>query len=204
MKQIHDHFQSVDPVLAQALELIGEIPPVTKKGNSSDHFTALCESIVSQQLSVKVADVIWKRFVTLLEDQVEPERVLQTPDQLLRDQGLSWAKIKYIKDLATKVADQEILLEKIDELSNEEVIIELTKVKGIGKWTAEMFLMFALARPDVFSMGDLGLKRAIQKLYKLEKEPSEAELVDLTSKWSPYRTYASRILWRTLDNEPSK
>jgi DNA-3-methyladenine glycosylase II len=204
MKQIHEHFKSVDPVLAKALETIGEIPPVTKKGDSRDHFTALCESIVSQQLSVKVADVIWKRFTTLMHDDVNPEVVVQTPDQLLRDQGLSWAKIKYVKDLAQKVIEKELLLEELESLENEEVIIALTKVKGIGRWTAEMFLMFALARPDVFSMGDLGLKRAIQKLYKLENEPTEIELTELTAKWSPYRTYASRILWRTLDNEPKK
>lgn len=215
MKHIQKHFESVDPVLAKALELIGEIPPITKKGSTSDHFTGLCASIISQQLSVKVADVIWMRFVHLFsngkdwnkndpEPSLDPSELLTIPDQLLRDQGLSWAKIKYVKDLAQKVLDREIDLESLDTLENDEVIIQLTKVKGIGKWTAEMFLMFALARPDVYSMGDLGLKRAIQKLYTLEKEPTEAQLQELTSKWSPYRSYASRILWRTLDNEPKK
>lgn len=212
---IHDHFQSVDPILAQAFERIGEIPPITKKGSSADHFTELCASIISQQLSVKVADVIWTRFVHLFsngknwekgepEVSLSPVELLSIPDQMMRDQGLSWAKIKYVKDLASKVIEKEILLEELDPLSNEEVIRELTKVKGIGRWTAEMFLMFALARPDVFSTGDLGLKRAIQNLYMLQNEPTESELLELTAKWSPYRSYASRILWRTLDNEPKK
>ncbi len=213
MKQIHEHFKSVDPILAQALEAIGEIPPITKKGTSSDHFTELCASIISQQLSVKVADVIWTRFVHLFangkewkkgdpQPRLSAEELLTIPDQSIRDQGVSWAKIKYVKDLATKVIARELLLEELDALDNEAVILALTRVKGIGRWTAEMFLMFALARPDVFSMGDLGLKRAIQKLYSLPIEPTEKELATLTAKWSPYRTYASRILWRTLDNEP--
>lgn len=213
MKNIQKHFESVDPILANALKAIGEIPPITKKGSSSDHFTELCASIISQQLSVKVADVIWVRFVHLFsngtnwkkgdpEPQLSPEELLTIPDQSIRDQGVSWAKIKYVKDLSQKVITQELLLEELDVLENEAVISELTKVKGIGRWTAEMFLMFALARPDVFSLGDLGLKRAIQKLYALENEPSEGDLLELTGRWSPYRTYASRILWRTLDNEP--
>jgi DNA-3-methyladenine glycosylase II len=119
----------------------------------------------------------------------------------MRDQGISWAKIKYIKDLAQKVVDHEVDLVQIETLSDEEVIIALTKVKGIGRWTAEMFLMFALARPDIFSTGDLGLKRAIQKLYGLKVEPDEKKLLQLSKKWSPYRTYAARILWRTLDQK---
>lgn len=212
MQNILEHFISVDPILAQALESIGEIPPIVKKGSSSDYFTSLCASIVSQQLSVKVADVIWTRFVHLFSNGTEwntgspepplsPEELLTIPDQTLRDQGLSWAKIKYVKDLAANVIDKSLVLESLDQLSNEEVVLELTKVKGIGKWTAEMFLMFALARPDVYSLGDLGLKRAIQKLYHLTAEPDDDVLVSITTKWSPYRSYASRILWRTLDNE---
>jgi DNA-3-methyladenine glycosylase II len=213
MTDIFSHFKTVDLILFDALEKIGEIPAVTKKGNSADHFTELCTSIISQQLSVKVADVIWQRFVRLFPDSGEwtkgqtepslsPEELLRIPDQLIRDQGVSWAKIKYVKDLAQKVIDKEIDLEHLDTLPDEEVIIALTKVKGIGRWTAEMFLMFALARPDIFSTGDLGLKRAIQKLYGLQTEPDEKKLLSLSKKWSPYRTYAARILWRSLDNEP--
>jgi len=209
---IHTHFEKVDPILFQALQTLTEIPAVSKKGNSADHFTELCASIISQQLSTKVADVIWARFVHLFsngtdwakgqsEPTLSPEELLQIPDQTMRDQGISWAKIKYIKDLAQKVVDHEIDLEHIETLSDEDVIIALTKVKGIGRWTAEMFLMFALARPDIFSTGDLGLKRAIQKLYGLKAEPDEKKLLQLSKKWSPYRTYAARILWRTLDQK---
>ena len=200
MQHIFIHFESVDPILFEALTRIGEIPPVTKKGNSADHFTELCASIISQQLSVKVADVIWTRFVHLFPEgrdwakgETEPslshQRVLEVPDQQMRDQGISWAKIKYIKDLAQKVANKEIDLEQIDSLPDEEVIAELVKVKGIGRWTAEMFLMFSLARPDTFPVDDLGIKKAMAKL-KLKK----------SDRWKPYRTVASWYLWRSLEN----
>lgn len=197
------YFQKIDPVLYEAMKVIGEIPPVTKRRSKVDHFTELCASIVSQQLSTKVADIIWARVLHLLPDQqVTPESILSTDTESFRKVGISYAKIRYIKDLAQKVRDQVIDLEKLDDLSDEEIISELIKVKGIGRWTAEMFLMFSLDRPDVFSVGDLGLKRAIQKLYALESEPDEKYLRELSSKWSPYRTHASRILWRSLDNEP--
>lgn len=197
------HFEQVDPILHQAAILIGEIPEVSKRRSKVDHFTELSASIVSQQLSTKVADVIWGRVLKLMTDEkVSPEQVLAIDTEIFRKQGLSYSKIKYIKDLAQKVVDSEIDLEKLDVLPDEEVIVELVKVKGIGRWTAEMFLMFSLGRPDVFSTGDLGLKRAIQKLYGLKTEPDEKKLLELSKKWAPYRTTASRILWRSLDNEP--
>lgn len=203
MKKIFAHFESVDPILSQALARLGEIDLTSQKKNATDYFIALCESIVSQQLSVKVADVIWARVVALMPDQkISPEHILAIDTEVFRAQGMSYSKIKYIKDLAQKVVDKEIDLSLLDSLPNEEVITTLTKVKGIGRWTAEMFLMFALARPDIFSTGDLGLKRAIQKLYGLESEPDEKTLLVMSAKWAPYRTYAARILWKSLDNEP--
>jgi DNA-3-methyladenine glycosylase II len=114
---------------------------------------------------------------------------------------MSWGKIKYVKDLSYRVLDGSLHLSKLDNMSNEEVIVELVAVKGIGPWTAEMFLMFSLARPDVFSFGDLGLKNAIKNLYGVEDVTVEY-MEKLSKKWSPYRTYAALILWETLDNKP--
>ncbi len=123
------------------------------------------------------------------------------PDAKLRSVGLSTAKVKYIKDLAVKVQKKEVLLYKLEKMSDEEVIEHLVQVKGIGRWTGEMFLMFALQRPDVFSHGDLGLRNAIQKLYKFKKAPTQKQIEKIVSKWSPHRTLASRYLWKSLDNE---
>ena len=124
---------------------------------------------------------------------------MKIPDQKIRDAGLSWAKVKYLKDLADKVKNKVIHLEKLDTLSNEEVITELTKVKGIGPWTAEMFLMFTLGREDVFSHGDLGLKNAIKKLYGFKKDPTRKQVEKIIARWTPYKTYACRILWKSLE-----
>lgn len=170
------HFKNVDQILySVALNIeLSEIIP------SKNYFEALCESIVSQQLSIKAADTIWSRV------QPKINNVLNIPDQQLRDCGLSWAKIKYIKDLASKNLD----FSKIDTMTDQEVIAHLTQVKGIGPWTAEMFLIFTLGRPDVFSQGDLGLRNAIKKLYK--RKPN-------VKKWSPFKSYASRILWKSLE-----
>ncbi len=193
---ISSHFEFHDPVLFAWIAQIESFEVIEKE----DYFSSLCESIVSQQLSVKVADVIWARLLNLFPDQhVEPKKILQLNEVELRAVGLSFAKIKYIKDLASRVLSGELELDKLTEMSNDEVIEELTKVKGIGKWTAEMFLMFTLGRPDVFSHGDLGLKKAIQKIYGLAEMPTEAEMLRYEEKWKPYRTYASRILWRSLD-----
>jgi DNA-3-methyladenine glycosylase II len=126
---------------------------------------------------------------------------LAIEDQLFRDAGMSWSKIRYMKDLAQHVLDKKLDLLTLHTHSNEEIIRLLTQVKGIGPWTAEMFLMFTLGRPDVFSLGDLGLKRGIQKIYAVESDLSRQELLSYAQKWAPYRTFASRVLWKSLDNE---
>jgi len=130
---------------------------------------------------------------------VDPKKLLKIKDQKLRDVGMSWGKVRYVKDLAIKHLGGEIDLSKLSSLSNEQVITELTKVKGIGPWTGEMFLMFTLRREDVFSFGDLGLKRGIEKLYNL-KEPTVAQIEKIIMPWSPYKTYGSIALWHSLDN----
>lgn len=208
-KKILTHFQTADPVLYEVLLLVhkehGDKLFELKKPENL--FETLCESIVSQQLSVKAGDTIFGRVLDLLPGRkLTPENILKQKDQALRDAGLSWGKVSYLKDLAQKVKDKEVVLEDLDKLSEEDAIKELTKIKGIGKWTAEMFLMFALGREDVFSHGDVGLQNAIKKIYK-ERLPFDKEgkwkydatvVEEIIIKWSPYRTIAARILWRSL------
>ena len=192
---IKDHFKRVDPLLFTLSETIGIIPVTA----SNDYFIQLTDAIISQQLSEKAGATIFSRFTALFKnDGITPEGVIALSDEVLRSCGMSGSKVKFIKDLAHKVVDKEVELEKFALMENEAIITELTRVKGIGSWTAEMFLMSSLGREDVFSVKDLGLKRAIQKLYGLDYEPKAEELAEIASKWSPYRTYACRILWKSL------
>jgi len=192
------HFKKSDPVLykiAVSIE-VQELIPVT------NHFLKLVRSIVGQQLSIKAASTIYSRLEELFpKGEITPERILKMDKEKIRSCGISYSKIEYIKDLSEKVMDKHLDLENINSLDNETIIKNLTIVKGIGPWSAEMFLMFSLARPDVFSTGDLGLKNAIKKHYKLDEISSE-DLLTISAKWSPYRTYACLILWKSLDNEP--
>lgn len=190
------HFQQHDPVLHALAVRVGSIT----LEKAQDLFVDLCETIVSQQLATKVATTICTRFRNLFHgENITPERVLAISDETLRSVGLSGSKVKYIKDLALKTKDGVVDFTSIHKKSNEEVISTLTVVKGIGPWSAEMFLMFSLGREDVFSFGDYGLKRAVQRAYKLRKEPSVKKLTQLSKKWAPYRTYASRVLWKSLE-----
>jgi DNA-3-methyladenine glycosylase II len=192
------HFKKSDPILYKASIAIEfqEINPV------ANHFLKLVRSIIGQQLSVKAASTIFSRFEKLFpKGKITPERILKMDKEKIRSCGVSYSKIEYIKDLSKKVVDKNLDLANIDTLDNKTVIEKLTMVKGIGPWSAEMFLMFSLARPDVFSTGDLGLKNAIKKLYKIDKISNE-DLITISAKWSPYRTYACMILWQSLDNEP--
>jgi DNA-3-methyladenine glycosylase II len=200
MKRIHKHFQGADPVMA---DLMRRHPLKPMKRNTENKFEYLALTILYQQLSTKVADVISKRFRALFNSEQfpEPRKILKVPDEKLRAVGISWAKVRYIKDLANKVHRGEVALDNLHAFTDEEVIAELTKVKGIGRWTAEMFLMSALGRSDIFSFGDLGLQTAIKKAYGFKGLPSKRTMQRLSSKWSPYRTYAARLLWASLDNE---
>ncbi len=195
-KRVRDHFKKVDPILHS---VIADIPPVSIS-RQADYFVVLCESIINQQLSEKAGNTIWNRFLALFpEEKVTPERLLALPDSKIRLVGTSWSKISYIKNLATGVQHKTIHLHKLRGMSNEEVITELIKVKGIGPWTAEMFLMFSLGREDVFSYGDLGLRNAMKRLYKFRRDPTRKQLEKIVNKWTPYRTWAARILWRSLE-----
>lgn len=142
------------------------------------------------------------RFLALFKGTFPaPKEILKIDEEKIRACGISYSKISYIKDLARHVEEKKIDLEKIEQMKNEEAILALTAVKGIGRWTAEMFLIFSLEREDVFSHGDLGLKNAIKQLYGLRKHPSPERARAISDKWKPYRSLASRYLWASLDNE---
>lgn len=196
MKQaVKNHFKKYDPILYAALVKVGDVELST----SDNYFAHLCDAIISQQLSEKVGTVIYSRFKLLFPDgAITPKNVLALPDETIRAIGTSRSKVAFMKDLAQKIIDGTIKIDLLSSLPNEEIMRELIQVKGIGPWTVEMFLMSALAREDVFSLGDLGLKRAIQKLYKLPDEPTKEELLAISDTWKPYRTYACRVLWKSL------
>ena len=168
----------------------------------------LCGSIMSQQLSTKVADVIWKRFLALYEKKgPSPEQILATPHETLRSIGLSNAKASYIQNVARFALEQGMEWQQLKKMDNEAVIVHLTQIKGVGRWTTEMLLMFALGREDVFAVDDLGIQQAMINLYKLDsadKKKLREDMLRISAKWSPYRSYACLHLWRWKDNSPAK
>lgn len=196
------HLKKNDPKLKRVIEGITLKELAAPRG----YFEALVEAITSQQLSVKAADTIFARFCALTPGKKcpTPREVIKIPPAKLRACGLSGMKVKFIKDLAKHVANKTLDLETIDALSDADVIARLTAVKGIGRWTAEMFLIFSLRRADVFSYGDLGLRKAMQKIYKMKKLPTPAQAARITAKWKPYRSMGARYLWASLRNEPIK
>lgn len=196
-KKAITHLKKQDPILAK---IITKIPPLEKRSVGGNYFLDLIETIISQQLSIKAADTIWGRFQALFpKDAITPEAVIEIDTEKVRGAGISYQKISYIKDLAKHVAESGLVFEQFDIMTDEEIITELVKVRGIGQWTAEMFLMFNMGRPDVFSHGDLGIRKAIQKLYKLKKEPTQKQAEKIAEKWRPYRTIGCRYLWRSLE-----
>lgn len=202
MKHIISHFKKVDPILHKSILQFKSLDFLSVS-KSDDYLRSLCREIVGQQLSGKVAHVIFERFLKLFPSKkITAKKLIAIPDKKLRAVGMSWSKVSFLKDLAKKVLTNELDLKTIDTLGNEEVSKHLTKVKGIGPWTTEMFMMFALGREDLFSHGDYGLKKAIMRMYGFKKEPSKNQVEKITKKWSPYRTYACLILWETLDNKP--
>ena len=191
-----EHFKDVDPLL---YELAAAIDPFTLQ-STPNHFIRLVRTIIGQQLSVKAASTIFSRFEKLFKKEINAQDILKLKDDEIRACGISYPKIKYIKDLAEKVMNKEVLLETLKEKSHDEIIEHLIKVKGLGVWSAEMFMMFSLGREDIFSAGDLGLYNAMKKLYG--RDFTKDEMVEISDKWVPYRTYACMLLWRSLDNSP--
>jgi len=199
-KKILLHFKANDPLLyGYALKIGKGLKPFPTKIKPKNYFLSLCDAIAGQQLSGKAADAIFARFIKLFPKEVIPKAVFETKHEKLRGVGMFNAKAKYLRNFAEAVVNGKLPLDKIDDLSDEEVKKQLTQVKGIGPWTAEMFLMFALGRPDVFSHGDLGLKKGLKKIYGFKKFPSFRTVERIIKKWSPYKTYASLILWKSLE-----
>jgi len=200
-----EHLLGVDHVLAKLMRERGPIDPETdRRGSRPDPFQALLRAIVGQQLSTKAARSIWERVAeTLGSETPTPAEVLAHDPEKLRGAGLSRSKVAFMRDLAERVEDGRLDLAALKELSDEDVIAALIEVKGIGQWTAEMFLMFHLARPDVLSTGDLGIRRAIETAYGLDDLPGPEDMQRLAEPWRPHRTLACLYLWRSLANEPT-
>ena len=166
-----------------------------------DYFNSLLKAIVQQQLSIAAASSIYSKFSSFFKGKFVPERIIDTSDADLRNLGLSHAKVKYVKDLSNKIIDGQLRLKGISVKSDDEIIKDLTKVKGIGVWSSHMFLIFTLGRINVLPTGDLGIRRAAMNLYKLRSLPDEKKLRKLSIKnnWEPYNTIASWYLWRSLE-----
>ena len=191
-----------DPVLAAIIRQHGPCGLGAVR-DRFDHFAMLARAIVFQQLSTKAATTIHDRLVESLGGSMTPEALAGLDEPRFRAAGISRQKAAYLRDLAEKVAAGSVPLDQVDSLPDDEVIAALTAVKGIGRWTAEMFLIFRLQRPDVLPVGDLGIQNAIQKVYRLRKKPTPGRMRRIAAAWQPYRSVACWYLWRSLDNEPA-
>lgn len=193
------YLKRVDPVLARVIEQVG--PCRIQLRTDGTHFQALARAIVFQQLSGKAAGTIYSRFNALYPDTLpHPEAVLATTDEQLRAVGLSRQKIGYMRDLSLKVTTGDLPLDAVEHMADDDLIAHLVQVKGIGRWTAQMFLMFRLGRPDVLPELDLGIQNAIRKAYRMRKRPTPKQVKRIGAKWSPHSSVASWYLWRSLEN----
>jgi DNA-3-methyladenine glycosylase II len=193
------HLQRADPVMAGVIHCVGECTFAPRAEGT--HFDAVARAIVYQQLSGKAAGTIHGRWLALHGGRTpEPAVLLATPEEVLRGVGLSRQKIGYLRDLAARTDGGDVPLHALDAMSDDEIIAALTRVKGVGRWTAQMFLMFRLGRPDVLPELDLGIQRGIQLAYGLPALATPREVLQIGEPWAPYRTIASWYLWRFLDN----
>ena len=200
------HLRAADPVLAGVIDRVGKLDDARAgRPAADDHYGALLRSIVGQQLSTKAARAIYGRLLEYFGGRTPtPREVLDAdPEEMRAAAGLSRAKVSFLRSLAEHVLDGELELDRLADLPDEEVIAELVAVKGIGEWSSHMFLMFHLGRPDVLAVGDLGIRRAVERAYGLDGLPGSAQLEEIAEPWRPYRTLACRYLWRSLDNEPT-
>jgi DNA-3-methyladenine glycosylase II len=197
-----------DPTMAALIERIGKIDIEERlrrrnEERPEDAYGALLRAIVGQQLSTKAARAIYNRILVLFGGGTpSPGRLLEADEEDLRAAGLSRRKVEYVRDLAQHVLDGELELDRLAELGDEEAIAEIVAVRGLGRWTAEMFLLFHLERPDVLSGGDLGIRKAIQIEYGMEKMPTPQEAEAFGERWSPHRSLASIYLWESLAAVP--
>ena len=192
-----------DPILAALIREYG--PCGLAAAQRADHFSALVRAIVFQQLSTKAASTIYARMVALLPaGELTPAALAQVTDEQLRTAGISRQKGGYLRDLCAKVLAGVVPLDDLERMDDEQVVASLTTIKGIGRWSAEMFLMFRLHRPDVLPVGDLGINNAVMKVYGLRKKPTPDRLRRLGEAWKPYRSVASWYLWRSLGSAPGQ
>jgi DNA-3-methyladenine glycosylase II len=203
LKAAAEHLSKNDRKLSPVIAASGpcRIRPHT------DHYGELVGSIVGQQLSSVAAGTIWRRVLDLFGGKMPaPEQLIKIDDQKLRDVGLSWNKVKYVKDLAQHVLDGRLDLDHIATMPNEQVIEQLTAVKGLGEWSAHMFMIFGLGRLDVLPVGDLGVRKAVMNLYGLKEMPDPPAMVTVANKhkWHPYESVAAWYLWQSLDNNPAR
>jgi len=192
-------------VLAGLIDAVGPLTEAHKgRPERDDHYGALVRTIAGQQLSVLAARAIYTRLTARFDGRAPtPQEILaDDPEELRLAAGFSRAKVSYLRSLAEHVLSGELELDRLDQLSDEQAIAELIAVKGIGEWSAHMFLMFQLERPDVLPVGDLGIRRAIERSYELDGLPDPASIEKIAEPWRPQRTLACRYLWRSLDNEP--
>lgn len=189
------NFLKKDPKLAKIIKQIGDYQVKITK----NRYQSLIEAIVTQQLSGSAANSIMKKFRKLYNSKFpKPLQVIKTSDSRLRTTGLSRMKIRYIKELSKKIESKELNMRSISRFEDEQVIAKLTEIKGIGRWTAEMFLIFSLERLDVLPVGDLGLRKGVQLLYSLQELPKAEQIEMLAQRWRPYRTVATWYLWKSL------
>jgi len=195
MRKAVNHLKKCDPVLCAIIERVGPF----RMQYGVPEFSSLAEAIVYQQLNGKAAETIYKRFAALAGEPLTPEGILKLSDKQLRSVGLSKQKSAYLKDLAAKTAAGALDFTKLSDLSDEEVIKHLTQVKGIGVWTAHMFLMFSLRRANVLPTGDYGVQMALKKHYRKRKLPKPKDMEKIARAWEPYRSVACWYMWRSLD-----
>ena len=197
-RQAVRHLKRADPILARVIERVGPCRFAPQSGGSHFHF--MVRAIVFQQLAGPAARTIHRRVLELYGSEPPPPRaVAATPDEKLRAAGLSRQKLSYIKDLARKVDEGEVHLDRLEAMDDPAIIAELTRVKGIGVWSAQMFLLFRLGRPDVLPVGDLGVQKGVRLAYGLRSLPSPKRVTKIAKPWSPYATVGSWYMWRLLD-----
>jgi DNA-3-methyladenine glycosylase II len=197
-----------DPVMGALIERVGHIDRAERlrrrnEERPADAYGALLRAIVGQQLSTKAARTIYLRVIDLFDGRTPgPERLLEASEEDLRGAGLSGRKVEYVRDLAAHVISGELELDRLDDLDDEEVVAEIVAVRGLGQWTAEMFLLFHLERPDILSGGDLGIRKAVQIEYGLEEMPAPLKVLEIGEPWRPHRSLASLYLWESLAAVP--
>ncbi len=193
-----DFLRECDPVLGR---VVGRIGPLEEHRGGGDHFGALCDIIIGQQLSVASARAIKNRFRAHFGQTPDPVLILEMSEDTAKSLGLSAPKARYLKNLAQHLKDGQLDIAHLATLSDDEIRREIVAVKGLGPWSADIFLMFHLIRPDVLPVGDLGIREAMRRLYELDARPEPAEMERLSAPWRPHRTLASRYLWRFLDEK---